>query len=42
MINWMEILKRMNHEEIYFWLGQREEENDELTRLMDENIFISY
>ncbi|MBP2836916.1 hypothetical protein [Dickeya parazeae] len=38
MADWLENLKRMNHEEICFWLGQRQEENEVLTSLMDEYV----
>lgn len=38
MTDWLENLKRMNHVEICFWLGQRQEKNAVLTKLMDEYV----
>ncbi|HBB4139992.1 TPA: hypothetical protein KAV15_001199 [Escherichia coli] len=38
MTDWLENLKRMNHVEICFWLGQRQEKNVVLTKLMDEYV----
>lgn len=36
--DWLENLKKMNDEEFCFWLLQRQEENSELTHLMDEYV----